>query len=157
MHLPVAGRIVIVIVVVVVVVVLDGDGDVEVDATFDATAATCGRALHMLSFQRLDVYQRAIEFLALAYDIVDVLPRGHADRADQLTRAAESVVRNIAEGAGRWSEADSANRYKIARGEAMECAASLDVIKLRKLLTEERYQRGAHLLEGVVAMLTKMI
>jgi hypothetical protein len=47
----------------------------------------------MLSFQRLDVYQRAIEFLALVYDIVDVLPRGHADRADQLTRAAESVVR----------------------------------------------------------------
>ena len=59
----------------------------------------------MLSFQRLDVYQRAIEFLALVYDIVDALPRGHADRADQLTRAAESVVRNIAEGAGRWSEA----------------------------------------------------
>jgi len=111
----------------------------------------------MLSFQRLDVYQRAIELLALAYDIVDVLPRGHADRADQLTRSAESVVRNIAEGAGRWSEADSANRYKIARGEAMECAASLDVMKLRKLISEERYARGGLLLEGVVAMLTKML
>ena len=111
----------------------------------------------MLSFQRLDVYQRAIEFLALVYDIVDVLPRGHADRADQLTRSAESVVRNIAEGAGRWSEADSANRYKIARGEAMECAASLDVMKLRKLISEERYARGGLLLEGVVAMLTKML
>jgi len=60
----------------------------------------------MLSFQRLDVYQRAIEFLALVYEIVDDLPRGHADRADQLNRAAESVVRNIAEGAGRWSDAD---------------------------------------------------
>ena len=69
----------------------------------------------------------------------------------------ESVVRNIAEGAGRWSEADSASRYKIARGEAMECAASLDVMTLRRLITEERYQRGAKLLEGVVAMLTKMI
>ena len=111
----------------------------------------------MLSFQRLDVYQRAIEFLALVYDLVDVLPRGHADRADQLTRAAESVVRNIAEGAGRWSEADNTSRYKIARGEAMECAASLDVMKLRKLITEERYERGGKLLEGVVAMLTKMI
>jgi four helix bundle protein len=86
----------------------------------------------MLSFQRLDVYQRAIEFLALAYEIVDDLPRGHADRADQLMRAAESVIRNIAEGAGRWSEADSANRYKIARGEAMECAASLDVMRIRR-------------------------
>jgi len=113
--------------------------------------------LGMLSFQRLDVYQRAIEFLALVYDLVDDLPRGNADRADQLTRASESVVRNIAEGAGRWSEADSANRYKIARGEAMECAACLDVMKLRKLITDDRYQRGNQLLEGVVAMLTKML
>ncbi len=112
--------------------------------------------LNMLSFQRLDVYQRAIEFLALVYDIVDALPRGHADRADQLTRAAESVVRNIAEGAGRWSQADSANRYKIARGEAMECAASLDVMKLRKVITEARYERGSQLLEAVVSMRTKM-
>ena len=79
----------------------------------------------MLSFQRLDVYQRAIEFLALAYEVVGELPRGHAERADPLVRSAESVVRNIAEGAGRWSEADSRSRYKIARGEAMECAASL--------------------------------
>jgi four helix bundle protein len=111
----------------------------------------------MLSFQRLDVYQRAIEFLALAYEIVDDLPRGHADRADQLMRAAESVIRNIAEGAGRWSEADSANRYKIARGEAMECAASLDVMRIRKVLKEIHYERGGQLLEGVVSMLTKMI
>jgi four helix bundle protein len=67
----------------------------------------------------------------LVNDLVDVLPRGHADRAGPLTRAAESVVGNLAEGAGRWSEADSANRYKIARAEAMECAASLDVMKLQ--------------------------
>ena len=111
----------------------------------------------MLSFQRLDVYQRAIELLALVYEIVADLPRGNADRADQLVRAAESVVRDIAEGAGRWSEADCANRYKIARGEAMECAASLDVMRLRKLVSDMRYERGIHLLEGVVAMLTKMV
>ncbi|HTJ46605.1 MAG TPA: four helix bundle protein [Kofleriaceae bacterium] len=111
----------------------------------------------MLSFQRLDVYQRSIEFLALVYEIVDALPRGNADRADQLARAAESVVRNIAEGAGRWSAADAANRFKIARGEAMECAASLDVMRLRKLVDDDRYARGGELLEGVVAMLTKMM
>ena len=110
----------------------------------------------MLSFQRLDVYQRAIEFLALAYDAVGDLPRGNADRADPLTRAAESVVRNIAEGAGRWSEADSAGRYKIARGEAMECAASLDVMRVRKVISDARYARGIQLLEGVVAMLAKL-
>lgn len=111
----------------------------------------------MLSFQRLHVYQHAIKFLALAIEIVEQLPRGHRQRADQLIRAAESVVRNIAEGAGRWSDADSAKHYKIARGEAMECAASLDVLKLRKLVTHPHYEPGIHLLECVVAMLTKML
>ena len=42
-------------------------------------------------------------------------------------------------------------------GEAMECAASLDVMRLRKLINEARYSRGMKLLEGVVAMLTEMI
>jgi len=72
-------------------------------------------------------------------------------------RAAESVVRNIAEGAGRWSKADSAKHYEIARGEAMECAASLDVMKLRKVVAPERYEYGIRLLESVVAMRTKML
>jgi len=110
----------------------------------------------VLSFQRLDVYQRAIEFLALATEIIEDLPRGHAERADQLIRAAESVVRNIAEGAGRWTPRDSGKHFRIARGEAMECAASLDVLLLRKLVLAARYDRAIGLLERIVAMLTKM-
>ncbi|MEO8182946.1 MAG: four helix bundle protein [Deltaproteobacteria bacterium] len=74
-----------------------------------------------------------------------------------MVRAAESVVRNIAEGAGRWSETDSAKHYEIACGEAMECTASLDVMKLRKLVSSERYDGGIRALEGVGAMLTKML
>jgi four helix bundle protein len=111
----------------------------------------------MLSFQRLEVYPRAIEFLALVYDIVDDLPKGHSERRDQLVRAAESVVRNIAEGAGRWSAADCAKHYKIARGEAMECAGSLDILKLKKLVTTQSYDRGIQHLESIVAMLTKRV
>ena len=110
-----------------------------------------------MSFQRLDVYQRSIQFLALVSEIVEDMPRGHGDRSDQLNRSAESVVRNIAEGAGRYSRADSARHYKIARGEAMESAASIDVLKLRKLITVERYDRGIELLEAIVAMLSKMV
>ena len=145
---------------------LDGDGDVDLDAhpltgapigVSSQPPGCCADTFGMLSFQRLDVYQRAIEFLAVVYEIVENVPRGHAERCDQLVRAAESTVRNIAEGAGRWSDADSSKHYKIARGEAMESAASLDVMKLRRLVANERYERGVHLLEGVVAMLTKML
>ena len=41
---------------------------------------------------------------------------------------------------------------KIARGEAMECAASLDVMRLRKLVAPPQYDHGIRLLEDVVAM-----
>jgi four helix bundle protein len=149
---------------VIVVVDFDGDGGVDLGVRSLTGSsirtqpwARCADKPGMLSFQRLDVYQRAIEFIVLTTEVTESLPRGHAERADQLIRAAESVVRNIAEGAGRWSDADSAKHYKIARGEAMECAASLDVLKLRKLVAADRYDRGIQLLEGVVAMLTKMV
>ena len=111
----------------------------------------------MLSFQRLDVDQRAIPFLARVYETVAEVPRGQADRCDQLVRAAESVVRNITEGAGRGSDADSAKHYKIARSEAMASAACLDVMTLPQLVAQARYDRGIELLEGVVAMLSRMI
>src|SRR3954447_16550822 len=38
----------------------------------------------------------------------------------------------------------------------MECAASLDVLRLRKLVAPPQYDHGIRLLEAVVAMLTKM-
>lgn len=112
----------------------------------------------MLSFQRLEVYQRAIEFYALALEIIAALPsKGHADIADQLRRAAQSQPLNIAEGAGRTSRADIAKHYTIARGSAMECAAILDVMRLQGTVAPHRHDRGVDLLASVVAMLTKMI
>jgi len=111
----------------------------------------------MLNFQRLDVYQRAIEFAALAVDIVEGLPKGKRGRGDQVERSSESVLRNIGEGAGRWSSADSAKHYKIARGEATESVASLDILRLRGLVSDEHYERGVRLLEAIVSMLTKMV
>jgi hypothetical protein len=82
---------------------------------------------HVLSFRRLDVYQRV------------------------------PLAGLRSSSAGRWSESDAANRDKVACGEAMECAASLNVMRLRELINDARYARGIKLIEGVVAMLTKMI
>ena len=110
----------------------------------------------MLSFQKLRVYQRSIEFLALALEIIGALPKGHAELADQLLRASQSQPRNIAEGAGRRTTVDQARFYTHARGSAMEAAAALDTMRVMKLVNEATYARGLELLEGIVAMLTKM-
>jgi four helix bundle protein len=109
----------------------------------------------MLSFQRLDVYRCAIEFLGLTVKIPK-LPRGQSDVADQLRRAALSVPLNIAEGAGRASAADGARHYAIARGSAMECAALMDVLRTLDLLDEAHYASSIELLARVISMLTRM-
>ena len=46
---------------------------------------------------RIDVYKAGIEFVALADDIVERLPRGRSYISDQLLRASTSVVLNVAE------------------------------------------------------------
>jgi four helix bundle protein len=111
----------------------------------------------MLSFQKLDVYQRSIEFLVFARRLLQRIPKGHGDLVDQLRRSSQSIPQNIAEGAGKTTRADTAKHYTIARGSAMESAAHLDVMKVEGLIEDEHYSVGAALLERVVAMLTKMI
>jgi four helix bundle protein len=110
----------------------------------------------MLSFQKLRVYQHAIAFLALSIDVIAALPKGNAELADQLLRAAQSQPRNIAEGAGRRTGVDQARFYTHARGSAMEAAAALDTMRVMRIIDDDRYDRGIELLEGIVAMLTKM-
>ena len=111
----------------------------------------------MLSFQKLDVYQRSIEFLAFARRLVQRLPKGNLDLADQLRRSSRSIPQNIAEGTGKTSRPDKTKYYAIARGSAMESAAHLDVMKVDDLIDDEHHAQGIALLERVVAMLTRMI
>jgi four helix bundle protein len=110
----------------------------------------------VLNFQKLDVYQRSIQFVVVAVDVISRLPRGHAELAAQLRGSAQSTVANIAEGSGRRTRADAGHHYFIARGSAMESAAHLDVMKAMGVVDAERHQRGIEMLESVVAMLTKM-
>jgi len=110
----------------------------------------------MFTFEKLDVYQCAIRFLALASCIVGTIPRGHAALADQMRRASLSIPLNIAEGAGRTGPADLRRHYAIARGSAMECAAILDACRILDLVEASRIEEGRALLERIVRMLSKM-
>ena len=107
-------------------------------------------------FEKLDVYQRAIEFVATTDDIVEELPRGRAYLADQLHRAATSIPLNIAEGAGEFASREKARFYRIAKRSATECAATLDVCFKLKLVQVHRYDKARALLVRIVSMLVKL-
>ena len=110
----------------------------------------------MLDFERLDVYRCALEFAALAFRIVERLPRGHSQLTDQLRRATISIPLNMAEGSGKTSDRDRARFHAIARGSAMECAAILDILRLQALIEPELESQAKVLAVRIVSMLSKM-
>jgi four helix bundle protein len=109
-----------------------------------------------LDHERLDVYQLSLDFLVFANNLVDSLPRGHSHVVDQLSRAATSIVLNLAEGAGKYSRPDKRRFYLTARGSATESAALLDIFSRLKLIDEDRYRSGKDMLARIVGMLIRL-
>jgi four helix bundle protein len=107
--------------------------------------------------EKLDAYQLAVQFIGNANDIVEHLPRGRGYLADQLQRAALSIVLNIAEGAGKFSPADKATFYLRARGSVTESAAVLDVCRKLNLVGATLVEENKEVLERIAQMLTKLI
>ena len=110
----------------------------------------------MLDYEKLDVYRCAIEHLAFVFRALPRLPRGFAALSDQWRRAATSIPMNIAEGVGKTSTVDRAYRYSIARGEAMECGAILDVVSLLDIIPADELEQAKRLVVRMVEMLTRM-
>jgi four helix bundle protein len=106
--------------------------------------------------ERLDVYQKSLDFLVLANDLIQALPRGRSHIADQLERAATSIVLNIAEGAGKFSPGDKRRYYLSAAGSATECAAVLDILLRLALASSQAHEQGKGVLERIVSMLVKL-
>ena len=90
-----------------------------------------------MSYEKLDVYKCAIQNLVNLNEIVSAMPKGQAQLADQLKRAATSIPLNIAEGSGKRTRIDCERYFYNARGSAMECAAVLDVCVAINLISKE--------------------
>ena len=110
----------------------------------------------MLDYERLDVYQCALQFAALAFQILEKMPRGHGELSDQLRRATISIPLNIAEGAGKTTERERARYHAIARGSAMEGAAIVDLLRLQTLVEPDTAATAKALSVRMVSMLSKM-
>ena len=71
-------------------------------------------------------YDNALELVRHLRDVVPAIKRFDTDLADQLGRAASSVVLNLGEGAKRTA-GHQRQHYEIAHGSANEVKACLDV------------------------------
>jgi four helix bundle protein len=76
---------------------------------------------------------------------------------DQALRSAKSAALNCAEGAGRVSRADKARVFAIARAEAGEAAAAVELAALTGDASEESLERVVSIANRLVAMLTGLI
>jgi len=101
---------------------------------------------------KLDVYKASIEFVSWTEDLLERLPKSLAVR-NQLDRASTSIPLNLAEGNGKFTDADRCRFFDIARGSALECAACLDVLVAKNRI-DNAVEGKAQLLR-IVSMLVR--
>jgi four helix bundle protein len=106
--------------------------------------------------ERLIVYKKAIEFVAWIAELLVDVPKS-LSVWDQLDRASTSIPLNIAEGTGKFTIRDKCKYYDSARGSALECAACLDVLVSKRVITLERAVPAKELLGPIVAMLVGLV
>jgi four helix bundle protein len=90
----------------------------------------------MFSIEKLKVYDRAMTSVARLSQLSVCWDKRHAV-VDQLVRASESVVLNIAEGVRLRGIANRQHVLDYAIGSALECAACLDIAVLKTFLLAE--------------------
>jgi len=92
----------------------------------------------MFDFEKLEVYKKVKSFNSGIRHYIKETKLDTTTK-DQLRRASLSVVLNLAEGSGRFSNADRRNFFVIARSSIFECIAILDVLKDEEVLSLELY------------------
>jgi len=96
-------------------------------------------------FEDLEVWTRALDYSDQLYDIAEQLPKHERyNLADQITRAANSVALNVAEGSTGLSDAEQDRFLRIAIRSLLETVACLHLIKRREYLEDLNPLREAY-------------
>lgn len=95
----------------------------------------------MFNFERLEVWQKAIDFADLVYRVARSFPGDERfGLTNQMRRAAVSVSSNFAEGSARFSKADYTPFLEIATGSLFEVVSQAFVSRRNGLLQEAEFQ-----------------
>ncbi|PYJ28334.1 MAG: four helix bundle protein [Verrucomicrobia bacterium] len=96
----------------------------------------------MFNFEKLDVWQKAIDFADLIYNETRAFPREERfGLTNQLRRAAVSISSNIAEGSSRSSKNDFARFTEIAAGSVFEAVSQAFIARRQDFLSEDQFRK----------------
>ena len=88
-------------------------------------------------FERLEVWQLAIEYIDLTYDLANQLPKSEEyNLKSQIVRAATSVALNIAEGSTSQTDPEQARFLSMAIRSLLETVACQKIIKRRDFISD---------------------
>jgi len=111
--------------------------------------------------EKLDVYRYELEFIEWVTPLLDEAATSAKGRTrevcDQLDRASLSTLLNTAEGNGKRQRQIRAKFFDDARGSATECAACLDALVAKRIVSAERIVAGKDLLLKIVSMLSGLV
>ena len=94
----------------------------------------------MFNFEKLDVWQKAIDFADLVYNHTRQFPADERfGLTNQMRRAAVSISSNIAEGTSRMSQTDFRRFVEIATGSVFEVISQAFVGRRQGLLADEAF------------------
>lgn len=108
-------------------------------------------------FEKLEVYGRAVALAERVVRLCSGFSRGSSAIADQLRRSVLSISCNIAEGNGRWHQAERKHFFLIARGSAYECVPLLEIAKQLGLVEEAEYNELRDELDQICGMIGGLI
>ncbi len=96
----------------------------------------------MFNFEKLDVWQKAIDFADLIYNKTRAFPSDERfGLTNQLRRAAVSISSNITEGSSRSSKSDFARFVEIATGSVFEVVSQAFIAQRQSFLSEDQFRK----------------
>ena len=96
----------------------------------------------MFNFEKLGVWQKAIDFADLVYGVSRAFPNDERfGLTNQMRRAAVSISSNLAEVTSRNSKVDFARFVEIATGSLFEVVSQSIISKRQHFLSEADHQR----------------
>ena len=109
----------------------------------------------MFRFEKLDVWQKAIEFADLVYELTGAFPSEERfGLTSQMRRAAVSISSNIAEGSSRLSDKDFAHFVEIGYGSAMEVVSEAFIGRRQGYISEKGFKELYEAAERLARMMS---